>query len=36
MNGFAAATADGGEAELRAELEALPKEQNTSDTGTSI
>jgi SAM-dependent methyltransferase len=36
MNAFAAAAADGREAELQAELEALFNEQNTSDTGTSI
>jgi hypothetical protein len=35
MNAFAAAAADGREAELQAELEALFNEQNTSDTGTS-
>jgi len=36
MNAFAAATADGREAELQAELEKLFEEQNTSDEGTSI
>ena len=36
MNAFEAATADGREAELQAELEALFNEQNTSDHGTSI
>lgn len=36
MNAFAAATGDGREAELQAELETLFNEQNTSDTGTSI
>jgi SAM-dependent methyltransferase len=36
MNAFEAATADGREAELQAELEALFNEQNTSDEGTSI
>ena len=36
MNAFEAATADGREAELQAELEALFNEQNTSDDGTSI
>jgi hypothetical protein len=36
MNAFAAATEDGKEADLQAELEALFSEQNTSDDGTSI
>ena len=36
MNAFAAANADGKEADLQAELEALFNEQNTSDHGTSI
>ena len=36
MNAFEAATADGREAELQAELEALFNEQNTSDDGTAI
>ena len=36
MNAFEAATADGREAELQSELEALFDEQNTSDEGTSI
>jgi hypothetical protein len=36
MNAFAAAAADGREAELQAELDALFNEQNRSDTGTSI
>jgi SAM-dependent methyltransferase len=36
MNAFEAATADGREAELQAELEALFNEQNSSDDGTSI
>ncbi len=36
MNAFAAAAADGREAELQAELEKLFEEQNTSDEGTSI
>jgi len=36
MNAFAAADADGREAELQAELEKLFEEQNTSDEGTSI
>ena len=36
MNAFAAATSDGRQADLQAELEALFNEQNTSDTGTSI
>jgi SAM-dependent methyltransferase len=36
MNAFEAASADGREAELRAELEALFNEQNTSDLATSI
>jgi SAM-dependent methyltransferase len=36
MNAFEAATADGREAELQAELEALFNEQNTSVEGTSI
>ena len=36
MNAFAAAAADGREAELQAELEALFEEQNTSSEGTSI
>jgi SAM-dependent methyltransferase len=36
MNAFEAATADGREAELQAELESLFNEQNTSDDGTSI
>jgi SAM-dependent methyltransferase len=36
MNAFAAATADGREAELQAELEDLFKEQNTSGDGTRI
>jgi SAM-dependent methyltransferase len=36
MNAFAAAAADGREAELEAELNALFEEQNTSDDATSI
>jgi hypothetical protein len=36
MNAFEAASADGREAELQAELEELFNAQNTSDTGTSI
>ena len=36
MNAFEAAKADGREAELQSELEALFEEQNTSDDGTSI
>jgi len=36
MNAFEAATADGREAELQAELEDLFTEQNASDGGTSI
>jgi hypothetical protein len=36
MNAFAAAGADGNEAGLQAELEALFDEQNTSEVGTSI
>ena len=36
MNAFAAAEANGREAELQAELEALFEEQNTSDDGTTI
>src|SRR6266513_2576744 len=36
MNAFAAATSDGRQADLQAELEALFNEKNTSDTGTSI
>jgi SAM-dependent methyltransferase len=36
MNAFEAASADGREAELRAELEALFNEQNTSELATSI
>ncbi len=36
MNAFDAAKADGKEADLQAELEALFKEQNTTDDGTSI
>jgi SAM-dependent methyltransferase len=36
MNAFAAAAADGREAELRAELEDLFNHQNTSDEATSI
>ena len=36
MNAFAAAAADGREADLQAELEALFEEQNTSDEGTTI
>jgi SAM-dependent methyltransferase len=36
MNAFEAAAANGREAELQAELEALFEEQNTSDEGTSI
>ena len=36
MNAFEAASADGREAELQAELEALFNEQNTSDRATSI
>ena len=36
MNAFEAAAADGREAGLQAELEALFAEQNTSDQGTSI
>ena len=36
MNAFEAATADGREAELQAELEDLFSEQNTSEEGTSI
>src|SRR5438105_6993562 len=36
MNAFEAASANGREADLQAELKALFNEQNTSDTGTSI
>ncbi|HET7444464.1 MAG TPA: class I SAM-dependent methyltransferase [Solirubrobacterales bacterium] len=36
MNAFAAASADGREADLQAELEQLFKEQNTSEDATSI
>src|SRR5881275_1350225 len=36
MNAFEAASGDGREAELKAELEALFNEQNTSDSATSI
>ena len=36
MNAFEAAAADGREADLQAELEALFNEQNTSDEATSI
>ena len=36
MNAFEAATADGREAELKAELEDLFSEQNTSEEGTAI
>jgi ubiquinone/menaquinone biosynthesis C-methylase UbiE len=36
MNAFEAATADGREAELQAELEDLFNEQNTSEDGTSV
>ena len=36
MNAFEAAAADGREADLQAELDALFEEQNTSDDGTSI
>jgi ubiquinone/menaquinone biosynthesis C-methylase UbiE len=36
MNAFEAASADGREADLQAQLEALFNEQNTSDDGTSI
>ena len=36
MNAFAAAAADGREAELQNELEDLFNDQNTSDTATSI
>jgi SAM-dependent methyltransferase len=36
MNAFDAASADGREDDLQAELEALFNEQNTSDVGTSI
>ena len=36
MNAFEAASADGREADLQAELETLFNEQNTSDDGTSI
>jgi SAM-dependent methyltransferase len=36
MNAFAAAAADGREADLQAELERLFKEQNTSEDATSI
>jgi SAM-dependent methyltransferase len=36
MNAFEAASGDGREADLQAELGALFNEQNTSDTGTSI
>ena len=36
MNAFDAASADGREADLQSELEALFNEQNTSDEGTSI
>jgi len=36
MNAFAAASADGREADLQAELEALFEEQNTSEDATSI
>jgi hypothetical protein len=36
MNAFEAASVDGREAELQAELEAQFNEQNTSDSATSI
>jgi hypothetical protein len=36
MNAFEAAAADGREADLEAELDALFNEQNTSDEATSI
>ena len=36
MNAFAAAAADGREADLQAELETLFEEQNTSEDATSI
>jgi SAM-dependent methyltransferase len=36
MNAFAAASADGREADLQAELETLFNEQNTSESGTAI
>ena len=36
MNAFEAATGNGREADLQAELEALFNEQNTSDNSTSI
>ena len=36
MNAFEAASADGRDAELQAELETLFNEQNTSDSATSI
>jgi len=36
MNAFAAASSDGRQADLQAELEALFNEQNASDAGTSI
>ena len=36
MNAFAAAAANGREAELHAELEALFNEHNTSEEATSI
>jgi hypothetical protein len=36
MNAFEAATADGRDAELKAELEDLFSEQNTSEEGTAI
>ena len=36
MNAFDAASADGREADLQSELEALFNDQNTSDEGTSI
>lgn len=36
MNAFAAAAADGREADLQAELENLFEEQNTSESGTTI
>jgi hypothetical protein len=36
MNAFEAATANGSQADLQAELDTLFEEQNTSDDATSI
>ncbi len=36
MNAFAAAAADGREADLRRDLDTLFREQNTSEDGTAI